>query len=109
MFRTDELRRTDGSFGFRYSRSTVAFDDVRITEIAPQASAPGAPQNVHLTEDGDTATISWDAPADPGVDDQGQPATMTGYEVAYAPAGPTGDELVLAPEDEAGSHSYTVS
>ncbi|WP_277050324.1 carbohydrate-binding protein [Ruania albidiflava] len=107
MFQTDELRRTDGSFGFRYSRSTVAFDDVRITEIAPQASAPGAPQNVHLTEDGDTATITWDAPADPGVDDQGQPATITGYEVASAPAGTPGDELVWGPAAAESSHTFT--
>lgn len=104
---TDELDRTDGSFGLRYSRATVAFDDVRITEIAPQASGASAPQNVHLSEDGEDATITWDAPADPGTDAEGQPATITGYEVASGATDTPTDELVWTPADADNNHTFT--
>lgn len=104
---TDELTRTDGGFGFRYSRATVAFDDIRITELAPGATAPSAPQNVHLQESGDTATITWDAPADPGLDHAGEVATITGYEVAAAPVGTPADQLAWAPAADDSAHTFT--
>lgn len=104
---TDEMDRTGGDFGFRYSRATVAFDDVRITEIAPRASGASAPQNVHLNENGEDATITWDAPADPGADEEGQPATITGYEVTSDGADASSGELVWVPAETDSSHTFT--
>ncbi|WP_420111689.1 carbohydrate-binding protein [Pseudactinotalea sp.] len=107
LMATDELQRTGGSFGFRYSRATVAFDDIRITEIAPRASAPTAPQNVHLQEHADTATITWDAPESPGADEDGHPATIVGYEVVAAAVGTPEDQLEWAPAASADRHTFT--
>jgi hypothetical protein len=72
------LRRTGGSFGFVINNSTVQFDDVKVTELEAQPVAPSAPQQLKLSEVGDTATVTWEAPQ------QGGP--ISHYEVAVGDA-----------------------
>ncbi|MDA0179435.1 hypothetical protein OJ997_03940 [Solirubrobacter phytolaccae] len=68
------LRRTGGSFGFVINNSTVQFDDVKVTELAAQPTAPSVPQQLKLSEVADAATVTWQAPQ------QGGP--ISHYEVA---------------------------
>ncbi len=76
------LKRTGGSFGFVINNSTVQFDDVRVTELDAQATAPAAPQNLKLSEVDDTATVTWGAPQQAGTNADGSPATIARYEVS---------------------------
>jgi hypothetical protein len=94
----DNLKRTGGGFGFVINNSTVQLDDVRVTEPESQATPPSPPQSLHLQETGDTAKLTWTAPAQAGSGADGTPATITGYEVSIAPSSTPESALTWEPE-----------
>lgn len=84
VFTDETFTRHDAGFGLRFSRATVAFDNVRITELPQQATSPSEPMNLRVAESGDSATLTWDAPGDPGADADGEEAEVHVYEVSMA-------------------------
>ncbi len=106
--RATNLKRTGGAFGFVLNNATVQFDNVRLVKLPDtpaQPVAPGAPQQLHLAEDGDRATVTWEAPASAGADADGTPATLQGYEVSIAPAGTATSQLTWRTA-EGTSHTF---
>ncbi|MFC7648385.1 family 16 glycoside hydrolase [Streptosporangium lutulentum] len=103
---TNDLFRTDGTLGLVINNATVAFDDIKVTRLAPEATAPGAPTGLRVSQKDTQATLAWSAPADAGETSGGEAATVTGYEVAIGAAGAGADGLTWSPE--AGtSHTFT--
>jgi len=103
---TTDLFRSDGTLGLIVNNATVAFDDVRVTQLAPQATAAGAPTALRVAQTDDSATLSWSAPTDPGTTPGREPATVTGYEVASGPRGANPSGLTWTPATGT-SHTFT--
>ncbi|GLX02586.1 putative Ig domain-containing protein [Microtetraspora sp. NBRC 16547] len=103
---TNDLFRTNGTLGLVINNATVAFDDIKVTKLAPEATAPGAPRGLRVSQKDGQATLTWSEPADAGRTPGGAPATVTGYEVAVGAAGAPADGLTWSPA--AGtSHTFT--
>lgn len=84
---TNDLFRSGGTLGLVINNATVAFDDIKVTRLAPEATAPSTPTRLRVSQQDGEATLSWSAPADPGRTPGGTAATVTGYEVAVGSAG----------------------
>ena len=82
-----DVHRSGGTLGLVVNNATVAFDDVKVTELAPEATAPSVPSSLRLSQKDTSATVRWAAPADPGKTPGGAAATVTGYEVAIGAPG----------------------
>ncbi|AWS45816.1 hypothetical protein DKM19_35515 [Streptosporangium sp. 'caverna'] len=103
---TTDLLRTGGTLGLVINNATVAFDDIKVTQLAPEATAPGAPTRLRVSQKGAQATLAWSAPTDAGKTSGGKAATVTGYEVAIGAAGTGSGGLEWSPA--AGtSHTFT--
>ncbi|MBO4208082.1 putative Ig domain-containing protein [Micromonospora echinofusca] len=84
---TNDLFRSNGTLGLVVNNATVAFDDIRVTRLAREATGPGEPTGLRVAYDDTRATLSWQPPAEPGTTAGGAAATVTGYQVAAGPAG----------------------
>ncbi|MCC5581269.1 putative Ig domain-containing protein [Microtetraspora sp. AC03309] len=103
---TNDLLRTNGTLGLVVNNATVAFDDVKVTRLAAEATAPGAPTGLRVSQKDGQATLAWSEPADAGTTPGGGAATVTGYEVAIGAADAGADGLTWSPATGT-SHTFT--
>jgi hypothetical protein len=99
------LFRSGGDLGFIVNNATVAFDDVRVTELAPEATAPTAPTAPRVSQTDTSATLRWSPPADAGLTPGRAPASVTGYEVAANAVGASATGLTWSPASGT-SHTF---
>ena len=102
---TDDMFRSNGTLGLVIHNSTVAFDDIKVTQLAPEASPPSAPTAPRVAQTDSQATLSWSQPGDPGTTPGQAPATVTGYEVAIGSAGAGFSGLAWSPASGT-SHTF---
>jgi len=100
------LFRSAGDLGFVVNNATVAFDDLKVTRLAPEATAPTAPTALRASQTAGSAALRWSAPTDPGLTPGKAPATVTGYEVAIGKTGAAASGLSWSPAPGT-SHTFS--